>query len=93
MGGGCPSTREEVLAPVLAAGVRIGPSKNAAAAPTAYDVLYDPPRVAGGAGEAVDVADLRTAQPSPVRWTDNHAPSKRQEAASEAAPKPPRLRS
>jgi hypothetical protein len=25
---------------------------------------------AGGAGDAVDVADLRTAQPSPVRWTD-----------------------
>jgi hypothetical protein len=84
---------EEVLAPVLTAGVRTRPSKNVAAAPTAYDVLYDPPGAAGGAGEAVDVADLRTAQPSPVRWTDSHAPSKRQEAAPEAAPKPPKPRS
>ena len=40
--GGRPSAREEVLAPVLTAGVRTRPSKNAAAAPTAYDVLYDP---------------------------------------------------
>jgi hypothetical protein len=40
--GGCPSAREEVLAPVLAAGVRTRPSKNADAAPAAYDVLYDP---------------------------------------------------
>jgi hypothetical protein len=40
--GSRPSTREEVLAPVLTAGVRTRPSKNAAAAPTAYDVLYDP---------------------------------------------------
>jgi hypothetical protein len=73
--------------------VRTRPSKNAATAPTAYDVLYDPPEVAGDAGEAVGVADLRTARPSPVRWTDRHAPSKRQEAAPEAAPKPPRPRS
>jgi hypothetical protein len=28
----------------------------------------------GGAGDATDVADLRTARPSPVRWTDSHAP-------------------
>jgi hypothetical protein len=41
--GGHPSAREEVLAPVLTAGVRTRPSKNAAAAPTAYNVLYDPP--------------------------------------------------
>jgi hypothetical protein len=41
--GGRPSACEEVLAPVLTAGVRTRPSKNAAAAPTAYDVLYDPP--------------------------------------------------
>jgi hypothetical protein len=40
--GGRPSAREEVLAPVLTAGVRTRPSKNADAAPTAYDVLYDP---------------------------------------------------
>jgi hypothetical protein len=36
----------------------------------------------------VDVADLRTARPSPMRWMDSHAPSKRQEAVPEAAPKP-----
>jgi hypothetical protein len=40
--GGRPSAREEVFAPVLTAGVRTRPSKNAAAAPTAFDVLYDP---------------------------------------------------
>jgi hypothetical protein len=40
----------------------------------------------------VDVADLRTAQPSPVRWTGIHAPIRQQEAASEAAPKPPKPR-
>jgi hypothetical protein len=49
--------------------------------------------VDGDAGEAVDVADLRMAQPSPLRWTDNHAPTKKQEAAPEAAPKPSRPRS
>jgi hypothetical protein len=42
VGGGCLSTREEVLAPVLTEGVRTRPSKNAVAAPTAHDVLYDP---------------------------------------------------
>jgi hypothetical protein len=36
----------------------------------------------------VDVANLCTTRPLPVRWTDNHAPTKRQEAASEAAPRP-----
>jgi hypothetical protein len=41
--GGRPSACEEVLAPVLTAGVRTRPSKNAAAAPAAYDVLYRPP--------------------------------------------------
>jgi hypothetical protein len=55
--------------------------------------LVRPPGAAGGAGEAVDVADPRTARPSPVRWTDSHAPSRWQEAAPEAAPKPPRPRS
>jgi hypothetical protein len=29
---------------------------------------------AGGAGDATDVVDLRMARPSPVRWTDSHAP-------------------
>jgi hypothetical protein len=42
MGGSCLSTREEVLAPVLTAGVRTRPSKNAATAPAAYNVLYRP---------------------------------------------------
>ena len=37
--GGRPSAREEVLAPVLAAGMRTRPSKNAAAASAAHDVL------------------------------------------------------
>jgi hypothetical protein len=41
--GSCPNAREEVLAPVLTKGVRTRPSKNAAAAPMARDVLYDPP--------------------------------------------------
>jgi hypothetical protein len=41
--GSRPSVHKEVLAPVLATGVRTGPSKNADTAPTAYDVLYDPP--------------------------------------------------
>jgi hypothetical protein len=43
-------------------GVRTRPSKNVAATSTAYDVLYNPlGGVAGGAGDATDVADLRTA--------------------------------
>jgi hypothetical protein len=40
----------------------------------AYDVLDDPP--------------VRTAQQSPVRWTDGHPRIKRQKAASEAATEP-----
>jgi hypothetical protein len=43
MGSGSPSTHEEVLAPILTEGVRTRPSKNATAAPTTYDVLYDLP--------------------------------------------------
>jgi hypothetical protein len=38
-----PNAHEEVLAPVLTAGVRTRPSKNVAAAPAAYGVLYVPP--------------------------------------------------
>jgi hypothetical protein len=75
--GGRPSTREEVLAAILTVGVRTRPSKNAATAPMAYDVLYDPPDAAGDMGEAMGVADPRTVRPSLVRWTDSHAPSKR----------------
>jgi hypothetical protein len=47
----------------------------------------------GGAGDVVDVANLRTARPSPVRWTDSHALTKRQETASEAALRPSKPRS
>jgi hypothetical protein len=35
--------------------------------------LVRPPSVAGAAGEAVDVANPRTARPSLVRWTGSHA--------------------
>ena len=83
MGGGCCSTREEVLAPVLLR------SEDK----TIQERGRRPHGAAGGAGEAVDVADLRTARPSPVRWTDSRAPTKRQEAALEAVPKPSRPRS
>jgi hypothetical protein len=41
--GGRPSAHKEVLTPVLAAGVRTRPSRDADTAPAAYDVLYDPP--------------------------------------------------
>jgi hypothetical protein len=40
--GGRPSAHKEVLAPVLAMGVRTRPSRDVDAAPAAYDVLYDP---------------------------------------------------
>jgi hypothetical protein len=30
--------------------------------------------VVGGARDAMDTVDLRTVRPSPVRWTDSHAP-------------------
>jgi hypothetical protein len=36
----------------------------------------------------MDVVNPCPVLPSPVRWTDSHAPARRQEAASEAAPKP-----
>jgi uncharacterized protein with von Willebrand factor type A (vWA) domain len=52
--------------------------------------LVRSPDATGGAGEAVDVADPRTMRLSPVRWMDSHGPRKRQEAASEVAPEPPR---
>jgi hypothetical protein len=34
----------------------------------------------------MDVANPRTARLSPVRWMGNHAPTRRQEVASEVAP-------
>jgi hypothetical protein len=75
MGGGCPSTREEVLAPVLTAGVRTGPSKNIAAAPAVYDVLYDPrggrrrrrSRGCGRPAHDATVARAVDGQPRPVQ--------------------------
>jgi hypothetical protein len=39
-----------------------------------------PPGAASGAGRAVDMADLRTVRPSPVRWTDSHTPTRQQVA-------------
>ena len=41
--GGRPSAHKEVLAPVVATGVKTGPSRDADTAPAAYDVLYAPP--------------------------------------------------
>jgi hypothetical protein len=38
-----PSVHKEVLAPVVAMGVRIGSSRDADTAPTTYDILYAPP--------------------------------------------------
>jgi hypothetical protein len=48
---------------------------------------------AGSAKDVMDVADLRTGRPSSVRWMDNQSPTKRQETAAEAAPRPFKLRS
>jgi hypothetical protein len=54
--------------------VRTRQSKNTNTALAACDVLDGPP--------------VRTEQQSPVRWTDDHARIKRQEAASEATTEP-----
>jgi hypothetical protein len=84
--GGRPSLHQQIPTQVLTdgpapasarrrrAGVRTRQSKDTNAARAAYDVL--------------DVPPVRTAQRSPVRWTDGHARTKRQEAASEATPEP-----
>jgi hypothetical protein len=85
--GGCLGVREEVLAPVLPRS-EDKTIQERRRHPRGVRRLVRPPSTASGAGEAVDVADSRTARPSPVRWTDSHAPTKRQEAASEAAPGP-----
>jgi hypothetical protein len=39
-----------------------------------------PPGAAGDAGRVVDMAGLRTARPSLVRWTDSHTPTRQQVA-------------
>jgi hypothetical protein len=84
--GGRPSLQREIPTQVLTDGpatasarrcrarVRTRQSKNTNAARAAYDVLNDPP--------------VRTARRSPVRWTDGHARTKRQEAVSEAVLEP-----
>jgi hypothetical protein len=92
VGGGCLSTREEVLAPVLLWSGDKTIQERSRRPRGGVRPLVRPPGAAGGAGEVVDVADLRMARPSPVRWTDSHAPTKQQEAASEAVPKPPKPR-
>jgi hypothetical protein len=87
MDDGCLSAREEVLAPVLPQS-EDKTIQERRRHPRGVRRLVRPPSTASGAGEAVDVADPRTARPLSVRWTDSHAPTKRQEAASEAAPGP-----
>jgi hypothetical protein len=89
--GGRPILHQEIPTQVLMdgpapastrrcrAGVRTRQSKNTNAARAAYDVLYD--------------ILVRTARRSPVRWTDGHARTKRQEAASEAVPEQAELAS
>jgi hypothetical protein len=91
VGDGCLSTREEVLAPVLLRSEDKTIQEHGHR-PRGVRRLVHPPSAAGAAGEVVDVADLRTARPSPVRWTGSHASTKQQEPASEAAPKPPKPR-
>jgi hypothetical protein len=61
-------------------GVRTRPSKHATATSTAYDVLYNPRATSEQRGlrnrrrnSAAGAVDLRTARPSPVRWTGSHA--------------------
>jgi hypothetical protein len=41
--GSHPSAHKEVLAPVVATGVRTGSSRNADTTTATYDILYDPP--------------------------------------------------
>jgi hypothetical protein len=91
VGDGCRNTREEVLTPVLLRS-EDKTIQERGCRPRGVRRLLRPPGAAGVAGEAMDVADLRAARPSPVRLTSSHAPTKQQEAASEAAPKPPKPR-
>jgi hypothetical protein len=83
--------REEVLTPVLLWS-EDKTIQERGRRPHGVRRLVRSPGAADGAGEAVDVADLRTTQPSPTRWMDSHAPTKQHDAASEAAPKPPKTR-
>jgi hypothetical protein len=84
--GGRPSLHRQIPTQILAdgqaptsarrrrAGVRTRQSKNTNATHAAYDILDGPP--------------VRAARQPPVRWTGSDARTKRQEAASEAAPEP-----
>jgi hypothetical protein len=56
-----------------------------------------PSGAAGDAGRAMDMAGLRTARPSPVRWTDSHTPTGQQVAVhlpckAGGRPSPPNAR-
>jgi hypothetical protein len=82
--GGRPSTHKEVITPVLATGVRTRPSGDADTALRRTTCCVTP-SAASGVGRAVDVADLRTARPSPAWWTDSHPrPGSRWQFASSA---------
>jgi hypothetical protein len=61
--GSRPSAHKEVLAPVLATGVRTRPSKNVHTATAAYDVLYDPR--CGRPAHGATVAHAVDGQPHP----------------------------
>jgi hypothetical protein len=77
--GGRPSAHKEVLTPVLATGVRTRPSGDVDTALRRTTCCVTP-GAASGAGRAIDVADLRTARPSPAWWTDSHPPTRQQVA-------------
>jgi hypothetical protein len=84
--GGRPSLHRQIPTQALVDGpapssaqrhharVRTRQSKNTNAARAACDILDDPP--------------VRTTRQSPVRWTNSHAWTKQQEAASEATLEP-----
>jgi hypothetical protein len=55
--------------------VRTRPSKNATPPPR-RTTSCTTPQCGRQAGEGVDVADPRAARPSPVGWTDSHAPTR-----------------
>ena len=83
MGGGYLSTHEGVLAPVSTNRSEDKTIQERRRHPHGVRRLVRPPSAASGVGEAMDVADPRTARPSPVRWTDSRAPTKWQVAAPE----------
>jgi hypothetical protein len=80
--GGHPSAHKEVLAPVLATGVRTRTSRNADTAPAAYDILYDPQcgrwrgkgRGHGRPAHGVTVARAVDGQPHPDQAAGGSSP-------------------